>query len=640
MSARLAIAIAIATVTACGLLGALPAGAGAAVTFAPAQSYSASRPTWVTTGDFNADGRVDVATASFSTNIVSVLLGNGDGTLRAPLNTPAATSGLTAIAAGDLNGDGRDDLAVAENGAPGRLGVYISNGDGTFADPPTIVPVGNFPQDVAIGRINGDAAPDIAVPNQGDQNVSILLNNGSGTFSAAPGSPVATAGGGDPLGIALGNVVGDANNDLVMGSANGTSPGISVAAGNGTGSFAAATALGGNGSQKPVIGDLNGDGLNDIAATRPSLGDVAVFTRTSTGFASPTSYDPDGAGGANGRLAIADLDGNGVLDLAVPNTSGTQAGKLSVGLGQGDATFVTSSNEPVGAQPGEAAVADLNGDGNPDLVTSNSAAADQNVAVLLANPPTATVTPSLAFGDGQTGVTSAERTITVTNNGPPGLRPGTPTLGGTNPGDFAISTNACTGARVASGAACTIGVKFTPTTTGARSATVSIASNAAGSPQVVTVGGNGVTPPLGLLPGACANRQNGTAAADVLTGTVAGDNLFGFGGNDVLNGLAGNDCLSGGAGNDRLNGGPGNDRLNGGSGRDRLSGGAGNDRLIGGSGNDVLIGGAGRNTYSGGAGNDTIRAKNGKVDKIDCGKGRDIAFVDKRDKVKHCEITR
>jgi hypothetical protein len=625
-------------VAACALLGALPTAADAAVTFAPGQPYSASNPWWVTTGDFNGDGRVDVATASFGTRIVSVLLGNGDGTLQAPRNTPAASSSLNAIAAADLNGDGRDDLAVVENGSPGDLRVYISNGDGTFADPPTLVPLGNFPQDVAIGRINGDAAPDIAVANQGGHNISILLNSGTGTFSPAPGSPVAAEGGGDPLGIALGNVVGDGNNDLIVGLANGTAPGISVAAGDGTGSFAAATPLGESFSQKAVIGDLNGDGLNDIAAARPAAGDVALFTRTSTGFAPPTTYDPDGSGGTNGRIALADLDGDGVLDLAVPNATGMQAGKVSIGLGQGNATFATSSNETVGAEPRQVVAADLNRDGNPDLVVSNSAGADQHVTVLLANPPTATVTPSLAFGDVDTGVTSAEQTITVTNNGPPRLRPGAVTLGGTNAGDFAISSNTCTGARVASGAACTVGVKFKPTATGARSATVTIPPNAAGSQYVVTLSGNGVTP--GPLPGACANRRNGTALADVLTGTAAGDNLFGFAGNDVLNGLAGNDCLNGGSGNDRLNGGSGADKLTGGTGRDRLSGGRGNDRLIGGKGNDLLIGGPGRNTYSGGAGNDTIKAKNGKVDKIDCGKGRDLAFVDKRDKVKHCEVKR
>jgi Ca2+-binding RTX toxin-like protein len=635
MSGRLATAAA----TACALLGALPATAGAAATFAPAQSYSASNPSSVTTGDFNGDGRVDVASASFGTRIVSVLLGNGDGTLQAARNTTPAANGFTAIAAGDLNGDGRDDLAAVLNGNPGQLAVYISNGDGTFVDPPTLVPLGKFPQDVAIGRINGDAALDMVVGNQGDHNVSILLNSGTGTFSPAPGSPVATASGGDPLGIALGNVVGDANNDLVVGT-GGSFQGISVAAGDGMGGFAAATPLAETATQKPVIGDLNGDGLNDIAASRPGAGDVAIFTRTSTGFATPTLYDPDGSGGNDGRIATADFDGDGVLDLAVPNYGGMQAGKVSIGLGHGDATFATSSNEPVGAQPLQVAVADFNGDGTPDLVAANNGTGVNTVSVLLGNPPTATVTRSLAFGDVPTGVTSAEQRITVTNNGPPRLRPGGVTLGGLNPGDFAISSNTCTGARVVNGAACTVGVKFTPTTTGVRIATVTIPSNAAGSPHTVTVSGNGVVPPPGLLPGACANRQNGTALADVLTGTAAGDNLFGLGGNDVLNGLAGNDCLSGGAGNDRLNGGSGADKLTGGSGRDRLSGGAGNDRLVGGSGNDLLIGGPGRNTYSGGAGNDTIKAKNGKADKIDCGKGRDTAFVDRRDKVKHCEIRR
>jgi Tol biopolymer transport system component len=126
-----------------------------------------------------------------------------------------------------------------------------------------------------------------------------------------------------------------------------------------------------------------------------------------------------------------------------------------------------------------------------------------------------------------------------------------------------------------------------------------------------------------LLRGNCANVQNGTNGADILTGTFAGDRLRGLRGNDRLNGEAGNDCLEGGAGNDRLNGG------------------AGNDRLLGGRGKDTLTGGPGRNTYLAGASNDTVRARNGRREVINCGKGRDRAIVDRRDRVRGCErVTR
>jgi Ca2+-binding RTX toxin-like protein len=159
-----------------------------------------------------------------------------------------------------------------------------------------------------------------------------------------------------------------------------------------------------------------------------------------------------------------------------------------------------------------------------------------------------------------------------------------------------------------------------------------------------------------LLPGRCANRREGTAAADLLTGSPAGDRLFGRAGHDTLLGADGPDCLHGEAGRDRLDGGSGDDSLAGGpgsdhglaggagndvlsgaSGNDVLPGGDGNDRLKGGSGRDRLSGGAGVNRYSGGAGNDRISAANGQRELVSCGSGRDTARVDRRDRVSGCE---
>jgi Ca2+-binding RTX toxin-like protein len=343
-----------------------------------------------------------------------------------------------------------------------------------------------------------------------------------------------------------------------------------------------------------------------------------IITRNATGFDPPTTVDPDGPGGNNGRIAIADLDGDGILDLAVPNVNGAQASKVSILIGRGDATFDAISHEAVGSFPRQVAAGDLNGDGNPDLVTSNSGTG--NVSVLLAIPPSVTVTPAIAFGDQPVGTQSAEQTVTVRNDGPPRLHPKAATLAGPDASQFTVSSNTCTGANVAVGGTCTVGVKFSPNGPGARNASLQLASNGAGSPHVVALTGTGA---LQASAGACANRRRGTPRSDRLNGTSAGDTLLGLGGNDILNGRAGADCLKGGRGNDRL------------------IGGTGNDRLSGDAGNDTLTGGRGRNTYSGGRGRDRIKSTNGIRERIDCGPGRDTAKVDRRDRVRRCErVTR
>jgi Ca2+-binding RTX toxin-like protein len=594
-------------------LAALAPTASATVTFQPAQPYEASSPWWSAVADLNGDGRLDVATASNNTNIVSALLGNGDGTLQAPRNTPAAPSNLNSIAAGDLNGDGKADVAVTVNGSPGTVRVYLSNGDGTF-DGGTPYLVGNFPQDVVIAPMDANSSPDIAVANQTSHDVSVYLNSGTGTFVAAPGGPVLDPAGNDFLGIGAADFDGDGFTDLAAGGINGTTPGVFFFKGSATGAFSAPTPLGGNGAQKPVAADLNGDGRPDIAAGRSALGDVVIIKRTATGFDSPTTVDPDGPAGTNGRITVADLDGDGIPDLAVPNTGGGQANKVSILIGRGDATFETASHEPVGGFPRQVAAGDLNGDGNIDLVTSNSGTF--NESVLLAIPPAVTFPALFGFGNQPLGTQSAEQALTVRNDGPPRLRPGAATLAGPDASQFSISSNTCTGANLAPGASCALGLRFSPNGLGARTAQLQLASNGAGAPHVVTLTGTGA-----LRNGACANRRTGTARRDRLNGTPAGDRLFGLGGNDVLNGRAGVDCLKGGRG------------------RDRLNGGTGKDLLLGDAGNDILIGGRGRNTYRGGAGNDTIRAANGVREKgVDCGPGRrDLAKVDRRDKVRRCE---
>jgi Ca2+-binding RTX toxin-like protein len=163
-----------------------------------------------------------------------------------------------------------------------------------------------------------------------------------------------------------------------------------------------------------------------------------------------------------------------------------------------------------------------------------------------------------------------------------------------------------------------------------------------------TPGGSSPPPPGGGTGAtdACLARPRGTDHGDHLRGTAERDRLVGRGGGDLVEGLGGADCLFGGPGRDDLRGGAGDDRLSGGSGNDRLAGSRGDDRLFGGRGadaldggrgNDRLIGGPGRDVLRGRAGRDVIDARDGSRDIVDCGRGRDRARVDHRDRVRGCE---
>jgi Ca2+-binding RTX toxin-like protein len=140
--------------------------------------------------------------------------------------------------------------------------------------------------------------------------------------------------------------------------------------------------------------------------------------------------------------------------------------------------------------------------------------------------------------------------------------------------------------------------------------------------------------------GACAVTRNGTSVADTLAGTIVGDSLFGRAGDDGISGRAGDDCLHGGTGSDRLLGQKGHDRLWGHGGSDRLKGGGGDDNLNGGGGGDRLRGGAGENSYSAHRGDDEIRARNGTAEVVRCGRGEDVAIVDRGDRTRRCEKVR
>jgi hypothetical protein len=352
-------------------------------TFQAAVNYGGSSfffPVSVAVGDFNVDGKADLACSHASYSWGSVQLGNGDGTFQAPLWYPSEyNSHFTAV--GDLNNDGRPDLAVAN--AEGNVSVLLGNGDGTF-QPRVNYATGSSSECVALGDFNGDGTLDLAVGNFGADSVSVLLGNGNGTFLAG----LTTYGAGkSPNSLAVGDFDGDRILDLAVATRGTTS--LSVLIGNGDGTLQGGLSFPAGPYPISVVeGDFNGDGNSDVAvANRVSPGTVTVLLGNGNGTVqAPVSY----AVGSNPRgMTASDLNHDGILDLAVPNEG---SHNLSVLLGNGDGTFQAPDAYASGSSAHSVAVGDFNNDGKPDLAVTNHLSSG-TVSILLGkvcnSPPVA-----------------------------------------------------------------------------------------------------------------------------------------------------------------------------------------------------------------------------------------------------------
>lgn len=267
----------------------------------------------------------------------------------------------------------------------------LAMGAATAAEPPcepkdlfapsVEYPAGNGPQSIAIGDVNGDQVSDVVVSN--GWGVSVLLNKGDGTGDGTFAEPTGYDAGNDPQTVAIGDLNGDGANDLAV--SNQSSDDVSVLLNNGDGTFAdAADYSVGNHPEFVAIGDLNGDNANDLATANRFSGDLTVLLNQGDGtFADPVNYDVNGEPRS---VAIGDLDGDGANDLAASNyLSDFTNGVALVLLNTGDGTFADAIAYGEGAVAGSRSIAigDLNGDGDGDIAVSNLASAD--VSVLLNN---------------------------------------------------------------------------------------------------------------------------------------------------------------------------------------------------------------------------------------------------------------
>ena len=340
--------------------------------FLPAVNYGVGSEPWsVAVGDFNGDGKPDLAVTNLITDNVSVLLGNGDGTFQTAVDYGTGIEPFS-VAVGDFNGDGKLDLVVANGGGrSNNVSVLLGKGDGTFQ---TAVNYGSGiePFWVTVGDFNGDGIPDLAVANWYSGTMSVLLGKGDGTFLAA----VNYGTGSEPVLVAVGDFNGDGIPDLA--TANLNSNNISVLLGKGDGTFLAAVNYSvGTDPTSVAVGDFNGDGIPDLAVTYLAVGGgVAIFLGRGDGtFLAPVTY---AAGTTPNSVTVGDFNGDGIPDLAVANEN---TNNVSVLLGNGDGTFQAAAN--FGADSGSrlVAVGDFNGDGKLDLAVANYKS--DNVSILL-----------------------------------------------------------------------------------------------------------------------------------------------------------------------------------------------------------------------------------------------------------------
>jgi hypothetical protein len=398
---RIHIRICIAAASVTLILACAPS-SDAALTFSQSQGspYATTNPPFVAnsggflggaaTGDFNDDGISDVAVVNetgvpvFSPGeSVSVLLGSRSGGLTLAPGSPVSiysegnTSAAGPIATGDFNGDGNTDLAVVD-GRHNTIAILLGNGKGEFhmSGAPTPFAGSGDTSSIAVGDFNGDGKQDVAVVNE---NLDIMLGNGSGGLTQAPASPLTLPTFGSS--VVAGSFNGDGQDDLAVADISGhVSVYLSNAAGEMTATAQSPLSLG-SGSGDMASADFNHDGKADLAVVNPGNSNVAVLLGDGAGNFTPASGSPFPVpGGASSSqpglpesIAVGNFACNEVPDLAIANFNGS-SDTVAVLEGDGSGAFTSpiGSLFPANGNPRPIVVGDLNGDGKPDIAVVNS----------------------------------------------------------------------------------------------------------------------------------------------------------------------------------------------------------------------------------------------------------------------------
>ncbi len=338
-----------------------------------------AQPVASTSGDFDGDGDIDIASVNQISNDVAILLNDGHGAFTS--STVSAGTGRTGIVAGDWDNDGDIDLAVIGGGASGTAGILTNDGSGNFtltSSPST----GFGPQAVATADVDGDGDLDLVVALNSVNQVAIMTNNGSGTFTSVATPTVGTA----PQSLTTADFNGDGAMDIAIVNFIGSTGTLLTNDGTGT-SWTSTSFTTGTQPNSIVSGDFDNDGDADLAVANQTSNTLTILKNNGSGsfsvFASPAVTNQPYS------LSAVDVDADGDLDLAVVQFG---ADSVSTFKNNGTATFSSFSKVAVQGQPSSVSLGDFDGDGDADLAVTNRSG--HTVSILKNNvvPPSVTTT--------------------------------------------------------------------------------------------------------------------------------------------------------------------------------------------------------------------------------------------------------
>jgi hypothetical protein len=310
--------------------------------------------------DLNQDGILDLVVAQYTANTVGVRMGRADGNFEARTDYPVGNRPRDLVV-GDFNGNGWLDVAAA-NETGNTVSILLNQQNGTLALAGSVA-AGSSPRAIAAGDFNGDGNLDLAVASYTSNAVILLLGNGDGTFTAGASLPKAAS---RPHGIAVADFNGDGKLDLAV--ANYDPNSVTVYLGLGDGTF-------GPGSDYPVLAnpvglraaDLTGDGVPDLVAIPNSNASVSLLRGMGDGTFGDAESLSFGASATNRGLLLADLDGDGRPEILV-----ARGNAAAVRFNLGGGVFEPATNFAAGSTARDLAVGDFNGDGVPDLAVAVS----------------------------------------------------------------------------------------------------------------------------------------------------------------------------------------------------------------------------------------------------------------------------